>query len=786
MEILLLILLLVLVLIVLNTVRSQADQVERLSHRTQFLIEEVARLRSQRGPEPPAQVVPPKTETPIPPRPLTRPMPQRPPQAAAEPPRLHEAPPPEAVEPEPMPQPKRQRALPWESWWNNNPDLEKFIGENLVNKIGIAVLVLGIAFFVKYAIDKDWIGEAGRVAIGFGCGALLVGLAHFLRRSYTAFSSVLAGGGIAVFYFTVAFAFHQYGLLSQTTAFVLMVGITGFAVLLALLYNQLALAVIAAVGGFLTPFLVSTGEGNYVVLLSYLCILNAGLLALAWFKRWPVVNILALVFTLLIVGGWIVRDVWIEEDPRIRYGLALALVTVLYGLFLGMNMVHGIRRRTPFRRLDFSLLLALTAAYYAAGMTLLAAVEGGRYQGLFTIGTGAVNLALALYCYRRGGTDRNLLYLLIGLTLTFGALAVPVQLEGHAITLFWSAEFVLLYWLFQRSGIGLFRTASRVLTGLTLLSLFLDWQAANSDPGLVLLYRDTRGLVTNLVVTAAFFAYAALRARETPKDEAGFDLRATERAALAIGCTLLYLTALFGVNLYFYKLTAYAVPNVYHRIVTAVFVLLLGIILKWRRARWTTPVTLALTGGATLFYLGSFFNIVAFRELLAGDPGARGHYYAQLAATAFYIAMLLRAALLVKRESAPLRAHLTGLAWAFAAAFVLFGSIDGSVHYGFVLQAPSRPLPYLLGQYGRAGLTILWGCCSFVLMWLGMRHRNKTLRVASLSLFSLALLKLFGFDLRGLSEGARIAAFILLGVLLLTVSFMYQKLKKLLIDDRAV
>ena len=94
----------------------------------------------------------------------------------------------------------------WEKWVRNNPDLEKFVGENVANKIGIAVLVLGIAFFVKYAIDQNWIKEGGRVAIGIGCGIILTGIAHYLRNTYRSFSSVLAGGGIAVFYFTIAFA----------------------------------------------------------------------------------------------------------------------------------------------------------------------------------------------------------------------------------------------------------------------------------------------------------------------------------------------------------------------------------------------------------------------------------------------------------------------------------------------------------------------------------------------------------------------------------------------------
>ncbi len=89
-------------------------------------------------------------------------------------------------------------------------DYEKLIGENWLNKVGIAILVLGIGFFVKYAIDKNWIGEIGRVLIGISVGGILIGTAHFLRKKYHAFSSVLIGGGISVFYYTISIAYHDY------------------------------------------------------------------------------------------------------------------------------------------------------------------------------------------------------------------------------------------------------------------------------------------------------------------------------------------------------------------------------------------------------------------------------------------------------------------------------------------------------------------------------------------------------------------------------------------------
>ena len=129
-----------------------------------------------------------------------------------------------------------------ETWYDkfrkNNPDLEKFVGENLVSKIGIAILVIGITFFVKFAIDKDWINEIARVGIGILCGVIVLGFAHKLHTKYKAFSSVLVAGGISIFYFTIGIAFHQYHIFNQLAAFIIMVFITGFSVFTSLLYNR--------------------------------------------------------------------------------------------------------------------------------------------------------------------------------------------------------------------------------------------------------------------------------------------------------------------------------------------------------------------------------------------------------------------------------------------------------------------------------------------------------------------------------------------------------------------
>ncbi len=349
-------------------------------------------------------------------------------------------------------------------FFERNPDLEKFIGENLANKIGIGVLVLGIGFFVKYAIDQNWINEIGRVFIGIFCGAILLGVAHKMRKTFVAFSSVLVGGGLAVLYLTIAIAFHDYHIFSQTVAFIMMVIITAFAVVLSLGYNRVELAILSILGGFASPFMVSTGEGNYVVLFTYIFILDVGMLVLAYYKKWNLINIISYVFTVLLFGAWLVEGFNSDTVNMILGGLIFA--TLFYLVFFVMNVINNLKEKAAFKSLDISLLLSNTFLYYGAGMTLLNNAVGDNYKGLFTAGLGVFNFIFAYTLHKSGRVDKNLVYLLIGLVLTFVSLAAPIQLEGNYITLFWSAEAVLLLWLSQKSGIRLMKLASVVITGI--------------------------------------------------------------------------------------------------------------------------------------------------------------------------------------------------------------------------------------------------------------------------------------------------------------------------------
>ena len=367
-----------------------STRMQQLHHRFDSLDQELGEIRqalsslkpaAKSGPE--EKPVPPEVKPLAPPRPVPVPEEVLPPMAAFIPPEPAVSQPGEAAFGPPANPVAREAGAvppgpqpgPIARFLKNNPDLEKFIGENLINKIGIAILVLGIGYFVKFAIDQDWINEIGRVFIGILAGGGLIGLAHRMRHTLPAFSSVLVGGGLAVLYFSVAIAFHEYRLFPQAAAFIIMVVITGFSILLSVSYNRVELAVLSLLGGIATPFMVSTGAGNYQVLFTYILILNTGMLVLAYLKGWKILNWIAYSFTVILFGGWLsTRVIGVVDAP-----LAGALVfgTLFYLIFFGMNIINNIKEKVRFAPADITILLSNTFLYYAAGMLVLANIRQG-------------------------------------------------------------------------------------------------------------------------------------------------------------------------------------------------------------------------------------------------------------------------------------------------------------------------------------------------------------------------------------------------------------------------
>ncbi|OFX22580.1 MAG: hypothetical protein A2033_02485 [Bacteroidetes bacterium GWA2_31_9] len=685
----------------------------------------------------------------------------------------------------------------FETFFEKNPDMEKFIGENLLSKIAIVILVLGIGFFVKFAIDNDWINEYGRVAIGVLSGGILIGLAHYLRKSFAAFSSILVGGGIAVLYFTFGIAFHEYQLFSQAVTFVIMVFITIFAIIISLAYDRKELAVIAMLGGFGTPFFVSTGEGNYIVLFSYLIILNSGMLILSYFKNWYILNFIAFVFTSLIFGGWLFAKCP-ETLPYPPYKGALIFGTVFYLMFFAMNIINNVKEKQQFKFYEIFILLSNTFFFFSAGIFIFGNVMEARLQGIFTIILGVFNFVFAFVLFRNNKVDKNLIYFLIGLVLTFISLSAPIQLHGNYITLFWAAEAVLLLWLGYKSEIKIISLASVVVVSLMIVSLVMDWGNTYSHT-----YDYINGEYVRVSLTAflnkAFITGIAVSASLLisnfllglyKEDEVFWGFKASVYKHILNGLFILFffLTLLIEIQ---YQLSQYEVArSVTNTIIGALIFLYTVSLSLWSSFPKPRKIYFEIFTGLIFMLLFAYLTYYQhqFSNLRnAYMSGKYGISYAQYAS--HYIVVVAIGLLLFRFIKKVL--HIFGVKsfwnrinyWivTFVGIVVINAEIDNAVVVSMLRE--SSNYYNLLMQSHKIAYPIAWGLISFGLMFFGMKFKNRDLRIISLSVILITIIKLFAYDIQDVNQGGKIAAFISLGILLLIVSFMYQKLKKLLLED---
>jgi uncharacterized membrane protein len=328
-------------------------------------------------------------------------------------------------------------------------DLESRIGGSWFNRIGVFAIFLGVAFFLKYAVDNEWIGPTGRVLIGAAIGIAFVLGGERLRKRYASYAYGLTGGGIAVLYATIWFAsFQRYGLLGPRVAFVYMAAVTALASLLAARYNALPIAVLGLIGGFLTPVLLSTGVDNETGLFSYIALLDAGVLALAYSKHWRSLNYLSFIATILMFAAWMER--WYGPE---KLWTTIFFLTLFFMIFALLAVLYNVVNRRPTGWLDLAMVFSNALLYFGTSYRLLN--EHERYTqmlGGFAVLVAAFYLLLGYVTYRRDREDKLLVFTFLGLGFLFSVLAVPIQFEQHWITMGWAIEGAVMTWIGLRAN----------------------------------------------------------------------------------------------------------------------------------------------------------------------------------------------------------------------------------------------------------------------------------------------------------------------------------------------
>ncbi len=341
-------------------------------------------------------------------------------------------------------------------------------GGNTVVRVGVIVLFFGVAFLLRYAYEHVHAPIELRLT-GVAAGAIaLLAFGWRLRERRAGYALALQGGGIGVLYLVVFAAFRLYHLLPPGAAFALLIGVAAFSAVVAVIQDSRSLAVLGASGGFLAPVLASTGDGSHVMLFSYYAVLNAGILAIAWFKAWRVLNLVGFAFTFAI------GTVWGVQFYRPAHFASTEPFLVLFFLFyLAIPLLFARRQAGRLERyVDATLVFGVPLVAFGLQTGLVREIEYGAAWSAAALG--ALYLLLAKAVWGCAGERLRLLaecYLALG--VVFATLAIPLALEGRWTSAAWALEGAAIVWVGvrqQRLAARVFGLGLQFLAGLAFLA----------------------------------------------------------------------------------------------------------------------------------------------------------------------------------------------------------------------------------------------------------------------------------------------------------------------------
>jgi len=334
-----------------------------------------------------------------------------------------------------------------------------FVTGNVPVKVGMLVLLAGVAALLKYASEHGWLRlpiELRLVGISLAALGALV-FAWQRREGQRLFALSLQGGAVGVLLLVVFAAGKLYGLLPPGAAFALSaVLIAGLAVL-AVLQHSPWLAALGVLAGFLAPIWLSDGSGSHVGLFSWYALVNLGIFAMAWVRPWRGLNLLGFTFT------WGIGIAWgVLHYSADKFASSQAFLALFFAFYLLLPLLYA-RRAEPAAsgqaRIDGILLFATPLIAFSLQAGLL---REHLPLALCALGVAALYAALA-WALRERDRLRHLVQGYALLAVGFATLAVPLALSAEVTAAVFALEGAALVWLGlvqQRrlarwSGIGL-------------------------------------------------------------------------------------------------------------------------------------------------------------------------------------------------------------------------------------------------------------------------------------------------------------------------------------------
>jgi uncharacterized membrane protein len=610
--------------------------------------------------------------------------------------------------------------------------LESRIGERLLLYAGMIVVVLGVAFFLRYAFEHDWVSPLVRVLLGAAAGvSFMAGGRALAARGYRQYGLFVSGGGLAIVFLSIYAAHAFYALLPQAPAFLLLAATAAGAAVLADREGSLALALMAVCGGFVTPFLVGGGSDAHVVLFSYDAALLVATLYLAQRRGWPWLHVVSLTMVVVTVALW--ADRYYSEELYLRVELFLTLFCACFVT----GLVQARRSTAPDAHTVSNILWIAPILYHAASVVLL-----GDREPAFHVYLVLVSLAVVGGSLVAGGAWLRL--------AGWVAVALP-----------------LLLFLGDRSGDG--SPAGAVVSGIVWLVFLAPTvrtvlqEKGMARPDVVLVHANGNG-----VFAAVYVALHAL-------------LPAGSLATIAL------LFSAVNAGLWWWLR---AVPAALHwfGVASALAAVAVAVAFEgvWTVVMWAAEAGVMVWVGSRmgirwLRVAGLLLFVVAvatwFDDPLPSDAASFTVVLnARALSIGFVIAAMYVAAYFTRRETLGDGPHLVERAVLLVGASVVTVLAMSTEIWSYWAIARSGERDAVLAR--EMMLSAAWAGYAGLLVALGMRYHFPPIRYFAIALFGLTLLKVFAVDVQQLEGIYRVIGFLVVGGVLLLASFLYQRSRK--------
>ena len=730
----------VLSIIAMNRSRQMEGRVEALSR----LVDAISQRMAENAPRP----APKKETAPQPPPIVPKPVPQ----------------------PEPVSPPARLLVLPAEAFEEPpappRPDssMELAIGGKVASFIGVGALIVGVAYFVGYAIQHQWIGPGARIVLGLLAGGGLVALGHVAEtrgKNLHVLARALTGGGSALFYFCVFSAYGIYHLVSAPVAAGGLVLSAAAVLALAVVYDSQAVAVLGMVGAFFAPQLIGGTLNEGLFPLAFVAVINVPVIMLGVKRDWHVLYNLAFLQTVGVMAAWLGRELPGMETRAWAVGLGFSLI--FFAEFIALALIKLAReRQVSGRTADIVRLLLCSLALLGALYWILTDARLDSWMGAAFLAAALLHVALARLAWSWLPNFKDeILALLVG-GLTFASLALPAQLDGVWVSLGWAIEGVVLAWFALRVGSGLLAVGAMVLGVVGLMkSLVFDFTLYEATPRLFLNGRFAVGILSAALLGVQGVLHGRAKAAANEPGTLSTS-EALDCAAIASLLVVVFADVFFTMengDPFAWLLTTFSLVS-------------------------AGSATLILTRhrpGSAIRALGYFLLLAVPVKMLLFDLSfGWNHYHGYCPVFRniifwFQLAILVLAISVVTPRAAGGPSAAT-VAPNFGVALNVFSLLAGIVIVTLEIDRAHSPWTDSL-------VTIWWAVCALAMAMTGLVRRRAYLRYFALLVFGATVAKVFLIDLSMLRGLQRVAAFMGVGMLLLVLSYIYQRIAPVLMGS---